>query len=229
MSVRMSPVTTFICGGWPPTPLGQEKPVPCMEHVHLMGSWMMRGRAGAEVTVPEDQKGWLTARLLPAPATGDSMRVGWLARQSPGDQEGPRDGRVKSFGGTEIQRWAMRCGWRRNGWGPHPAPAKVTQGWSQGFVSVTIQGALLAWLGLNGDSAPGPEPQVQPNKALLRGEARLTGTPRGPWSHFCEENHHLPAGDKSQTQEHPAQVIPLTVEKVVEFQARSRSSSTDMG
>lgn len=76
MSVRMSPVTTLICGGWPPTPLGQEKPVPCMEHVHLMGSWMMWGRVGAEVTVPKEQKGWLTVRLLPAPAAGDSMRLG---------------------------------------------------------------------------------------------------------------------------------------------------------
>lgn len=71
--------------------------------------------------------------------------------------------------------------------------------------------------------------QVQPNKALLCGQARLTSTPKGPWSHFCEGRDHLPAGDKSQTQEHLAQVIPLTVEKVVEFQAWSRSSSTDMG
>lgn len=74
MSARMSPVTTFICGGWPPTPLGQEKPVPCMEHVHLMGSWMMRGRAGAEVMVSEEQREQLAARLLPAPAAWD--RVG---------------------------------------------------------------------------------------------------------------------------------------------------------
>lgn len=121
--------------------------------------------------------------------------------------------------------------WLEKKWlGTTPSPSKGDARLVTGLCdSVTIQGALLAWLGLNGDSAPGPEPQVQPNKALLRGLARLTGTPRGPWSHFCEENHHLPAGDKSQTQEHPAQVIPLTVEKVVEFQARSRSSSTDMG
>lgn len=79
MSVRMSPVTTFICGGWPPTPLGQEKPVPCMEHVHLMGSWMMRGRAGAEVTVPEEQKRWLSQ----APACSSCWRQdeGWVAGQ----------------------------------------------------------------------------------------------------------------------------------------------------
>ncbi|KAF3851642.1 hypothetical protein F7725_013414 [Dissostichus mawsoni] len=31
MSTRMSPVTTFMRGGRPPTPLGQEKPVPCIE------------------------------------------------------------------------------------------------------------------------------------------------------------------------------------------------------
>lgn len=51
MSTNMSPVTTFIWGGCPPTPLGQEKPVPCMEQVHLMGSWTMLGWAGVEVTV----------------------------------------------------------------------------------------------------------------------------------------------------------------------------------
>jgi len=84
MSARMSPVTTFICGGWPPTPLGQEKPVPCMEHVHLMGSWMMRGRAGAEVTVSEEQRGQLTARLLPAPAAWDNVGVAGAWRRGPG-------------------------------------------------------------------------------------------------------------------------------------------------
>lgn len=118
MSARMSPVTTFICGGWPPTPLGQEKPVPCMEHVHLMGSWMMWGRAGAEVTVSEEQRGQLTARLLSAlaawdnvGAVGGSAKESWLGREGalcptgvssrwarawsvrgllcPGDQEGP--------------------------------------------------------------------------------------------------------------------------------------------
>lgn len=75
MSARMSPVTTFICGGWPPTPLGQEKPVPCMEHVHLMGSWIMRGRAGAEVMVSEEQKGQVRARFLPALAVGDNVEA----------------------------------------------------------------------------------------------------------------------------------------------------------
>lgn len=72
MSARMSPVTTFICGGWPPTPLGQEKPVPCMEHVHLMGSWTMRGKAGAEVTVSEEQRGQVTATRQPGPAAWDN-------------------------------------------------------------------------------------------------------------------------------------------------------------
>lgn len=49
MSTMMSPVTTFIWGGWPPTPLGQEKPVPCIEHVQRTGSWMRRGREGVVV------------------------------------------------------------------------------------------------------------------------------------------------------------------------------------
>lgn len=44
-----------------------------MEHVHLMGSWTMRGRAGAEVTVSEEQRGQLTARLLPTPAAWDDV------------------------------------------------------------------------------------------------------------------------------------------------------------
>lgn len=56
MSTSMSPVTTFVWGGCPPTPLGQEKPVPCMEQVHLMGSWTMLGWAGVEVTVSGREK-----------------------------------------------------------------------------------------------------------------------------------------------------------------------------
>lgn len=79
MSVRMSPVTTLICGGWPPTPLGQEKPVPCMEHVHLMGSWMMWGRVGAEVTVPKEQKGWLS-QASTCPSCWGQYEVGQLAQ-----------------------------------------------------------------------------------------------------------------------------------------------------
>lgn len=55
MSTRMSPVTTLMRGGLPPTPLGQEKPVPCMEQVHRTGSWMGRGRAGEDVTGSEEQ------------------------------------------------------------------------------------------------------------------------------------------------------------------------------
>lgn len=50
MSTRMSPVTTFTRGGRPPTPLGQEKPVPCIEQVQRTGSWMDRGRVGGDVT-----------------------------------------------------------------------------------------------------------------------------------------------------------------------------------
>ncbi|PWA16013.1 hypothetical protein CCH79_00019352, partial [Gambusia affinis] len=40
----MSPVTTFMRGERPPTPLGQEKPVPCIEQVQRTGSRMERGR-----------------------------------------------------------------------------------------------------------------------------------------------------------------------------------------
>ena len=50
MSTRMSPVTTFMSGGRPPTPLGQEKPVPCMEQVQRTGSWMDSGSVGGDVT-----------------------------------------------------------------------------------------------------------------------------------------------------------------------------------
>lgn len=50
MSTTMSPVTTFMRGGRPPTPLGQEKPVPCIEQVQRTGSWMDRGRVGEDVT-----------------------------------------------------------------------------------------------------------------------------------------------------------------------------------
>lgn len=53
MSTRMSPVTTFIRGGRPPTPLGHEKPVPCMEQVQRTGSWTERGRVGGDVTGSE--------------------------------------------------------------------------------------------------------------------------------------------------------------------------------
>lgn len=56
MSTRMSPVTTLIRGGLPPTPLGQEKPVPCMEQVHRTGSWMERGRTGEDVTGSERER-----------------------------------------------------------------------------------------------------------------------------------------------------------------------------
>lgn len=52
-STRMSPVTTFMRGGRPPTPLGQEKPVPCMEQVQRTGSWMASGRVGGDVTGSE--------------------------------------------------------------------------------------------------------------------------------------------------------------------------------
>lgn len=51
MSTRMSPVTTLVRGGRPPTPLGQEKPVPCMEQMHLTGSWMDKGSVGGDVTI----------------------------------------------------------------------------------------------------------------------------------------------------------------------------------
>ena len=53
MSTRMSPVTTFMRGGRPPTPLGQEKPVPCIEQVQRTGSWMDNGRVGGDVTGSE--------------------------------------------------------------------------------------------------------------------------------------------------------------------------------
>lgn len=56
MSTRMSPVTTFIRGGRPPTPLGQEKPVPCIEQVHRTGSWTERGRIGGDVTGSKQTK-----------------------------------------------------------------------------------------------------------------------------------------------------------------------------
>lgn len=55
MSTRMSPVTTFMRGGLPPTPLGQEKPVPCMEQVHRTGSWRESGSTGEDVTGSKEQ------------------------------------------------------------------------------------------------------------------------------------------------------------------------------
>lgn len=42
-------------GGRPPTPLGQEKPVPCKEQVQRTGSWIESGRGGVEVTGSEKQ------------------------------------------------------------------------------------------------------------------------------------------------------------------------------
>lgn len=51
MSTKMSPVTTFIRGGRPPTPLGQEKPVPCMEQIQRTGSRMVKGSVGGDVAI----------------------------------------------------------------------------------------------------------------------------------------------------------------------------------
>lgn len=54
MSTRMSPVTTFMRGGRPPTPLGQENPVPCIEQVQRTGSCRDRGSVGGDVTGSEE-------------------------------------------------------------------------------------------------------------------------------------------------------------------------------
>lgn len=51
MSTKMSPVTTFMRGGRPPTPLGQEKPVPCMEQIQRTGSRMVKGSVGGDVAI----------------------------------------------------------------------------------------------------------------------------------------------------------------------------------
>lgn len=51
MSTRISPVTTFVRGGRPPTPLGHVKPVPCMEQMQRTGSRMDSGSGGGDVTI----------------------------------------------------------------------------------------------------------------------------------------------------------------------------------
>lgn len=53
MSTSTSPVTTFIMGGCPPTPLGQEKPAPCIEQVQRTASWTEGGCGGGDVTGSE--------------------------------------------------------------------------------------------------------------------------------------------------------------------------------
>lgn len=70
ISTRMSPVTTFMRGGRPPTPLGQEKPVPCIEQVQRTGSWTERGRVGGDVTGSEqtwkskNEPKWITLTIV---------------------------------------------------------------------------------------------------------------------------------------------------------------------
>lgn len=61
----------------------------------------------------------------------------------------------------------------------------------------------------------------------------LLGTSRGPWGCFCRTDTSTPCWRRIpglDALKHQAQVIPLMAEeKVEEFQARSRSSSTEMG
>lgn len=51
MSTRISPVTTLVRGGRPPTPLGHEKPVPCIEQMQRTGSRIDSGNGGGDVTI----------------------------------------------------------------------------------------------------------------------------------------------------------------------------------
>lgn len=51
ISTRISPVTTLVRGGRPPTPLGHEKPVPCMEQMQRTGSRIDSGSGGGDVTI----------------------------------------------------------------------------------------------------------------------------------------------------------------------------------
>lgn len=68
---------------------------------------------------------------------------------------------------------------------------------------------------------------------LCCGQAKLTGTSRGPWDCFCGADTSSPCWrwiPSLDALKHQTQVIPLMAEeKVEEFQARSRSSSTEMG
>lgn len=72
----------------------------------------------------------------------------------------------------------MRCGWIKKELGT--TSSKGDTRLATGLCdSVAIQGALLAWLGLNG-SVPGPKPRVQRNKALLCGQVSSEILPGAP-------------------------------------------------
>lgn len=88
MSVRMSPVTTRIWGGCPPTPPGQEKPVPCPEQVQRTGSRTRRGREGADVQFSGPEVGGKEAFQA---CSGSSSR-----------DMGESDGAGEGGGGTKL-------------------------------------------------------------------------------------------------------------------------------
>lgn len=88
MSVRMSPVTTLIWGGCPPTLLGHENPVPCAEQVQRTGSCTRRGREGADVHVS-------------GPAVGGRDMFQACSESSSGDT-GESEGAGEGGGGTKL-------------------------------------------------------------------------------------------------------------------------------
>lgn len=113
MSVRMSPVTTLIWGGCPPTLLGQEKPVPCAEQVQRTGSRTRRGRDGADVhvsvgTAQHSEMGYSWARppdafgeAVPGPAVGGREAFQACSASSSGDT-GESEGAGEGGGGTKL-------------------------------------------------------------------------------------------------------------------------------
>lgn len=103
MSVRMSPVTTRIWGGCPPTPPGQEKPVPCPEQVQRTGSRTRCGREGAEVQFSagraHSQPGPHFPEPQEAPLAVPDPEVG---SRSSSRVTGESDGAGEGGGGTKL-------------------------------------------------------------------------------------------------------------------------------
>lgn len=74
-STRISPVTTLVRGGRPPTPLGHEKPVPCMEQMQRTGSRIDNGSGGGDVTFSEESIHNTHAVALATQAIGILMEI----------------------------------------------------------------------------------------------------------------------------------------------------------
>ncbi|KAG7281480.1 hypothetical protein CRUP_012423 [Coryphaenoides rupestris] len=96
-------------GGRPPTPLGQEKPVLCMEHVQRTGSWMESGRGGGDVTGsggrPGDvvlHPGIRAAGTVPWAVVGVGGVVKFHSPSSSKRGSGSSDGAGDGGGGTKL-------------------------------------------------------------------------------------------------------------------------------